>query len=297
MSVGSRRPETRMAFSFMVTLREGVEMALIVAILLGYLRSIGQRKHFREVWLGVAVAAVVCVAVGAGLELASREMDKQTLEAFEGFTMIFAVVILTGMSFWMQRTARSMSSGLRSHLDTALSGGSLAAVVLLAASSVGREGLETTLFLFAGSSTAGSGFDFIVGGVLGFGVAALVGLLIYHGARWFPIKRFLQVSSILLLIMAAGLLSNSVNELFGAGIITNLGDRPWDTDGIVSITSDLGKFLKALLGYDSAPSMLQIVLYWGYLIVAIGTYVALPLIQRSKPKAAPPTLSRGTDPV
>ena len=269
-----------MAFSFLVTLREGVEMALIVAILLGYLRSIGQKQHFREVWIGVGVAAAICVVVGAALELSSREMDKATLEAFEGFTMLFAVAILTGMSFWMQRTARTMSGELKAHMNTALNGGSLAAIVLLAATSVGREGLETTLFLFAGSSTAGSGAGFIIGGVLGFAVAAAIGFVIYHGGRWFPMKRFLQVSSIVVLIMAAGLLSNAINSLFGAGILTNIGERPWDTDNILSITSDLGKFLKTLVGYDSAPSMLQIVLYWGYLAITLGAYIAIPLLGR-----------------
>ena len=270
-----------MAFSFLVTLREGVEMALIVAILLGYLRSIGQQKHFREVWIGVGVAAVICLVVAVVLELASKEMDKATLEAFEGFTMLFAVVILTGMSFWMQRTARSMSAGLKAHMDRALSGGSLAAVVLLASSSVGREGLETTLFLFAGSSTAGSGAGFIFGGLLGFAVAAAIGAAIYHGGRWFPMKRFLQVSSIAVLILAAGLLSNSINALFGSGLLSNVGSRPWDTDGIISITSDLGKFLKTLFGYDSAPSMLQIVAYWSYLVLTIGAYVLVPVISKA----------------
>ena len=270
------------AFSFLVALREGVEMALIVAILLSYLRSIGQKQHFKEIWAGVVVAGAICLAVGVTLELASAEMDKKTLEAFEGFTMIIAVVLLTGMSFWMQKTARGMSAGLRSHVDSALSGGSVAALVLLAASSVGREGLETTLFLFAGSSTASSGFDFILGGLLGFVIAAGVGLVIYHGARWFPIRRFLQVSSVLVLIMAAGLLSNSISALYGAGILTNIGDRPWDTDNIISITSDLGKFLKTLAGYDSAPSMLQLVLYWGYLVLALGAYLLIPFLSNRK---------------
>ena len=256
-----------MTFSFLVTVREGIEMALIVAILLGYLRTVGQKQHFRDIWFGVAVAAAICLAIGASLEIASAELDKRVVEAFEGFAMIFAVIVLTGMAFWMKRQSAGISRELRAQVDSALNKGSVTALVLLAATSVGREGLETTLFLFAGSRTAGSGFDFVLGGVLGFVVAAAVGVGIYQGSRWFPMKQFFQVSGAVVIILAAGLLANSVVKLYEAALLTNLGDRPWDTDHLVSITSNLGKFLHTLLGYDSAPSMTQIVLYWGYLAI------------------------------
>jgi high-affinity iron transporter len=271
------------AFSFLVTLREGAEMALIVAILLGYLRNIGQRQHFREIWAGVALAAGVCIAIGAGLELASRELDDRVVEAFEGFTMIFAVVILTGMAFWMKRQASGISAELRAHVDTALTRGSVTALVLLAASSVGREGLETTLFLFAGSSTGGSGFQFVLGGVFGFVVAAFVGVGIYHGSSRIPLKPFFTASGIAVIVLAAGLLANSVVKLYEAAIITNLGDRPWDTDNLISMTSNFGKFLGTFLGYDSAPSLLQIGLYWSYLLVIGAAFLFVPV--RRKPGA------------
>ena len=280
-----------MGFSFLVTLREGVEMALIIAILLGYLRSIDQRQHFRAVWMGVGVAATICIAIGVGLELASRELDKRIVEAFEGFAMIFAVIVLTGMAFWMKRQARGISSELRAHVDQALNRGSMAALVLLAATSVGREGLETVLFLFAGSSTGDSGADFLLGGVLGFGVAAVIGVVIYAGAARFPLKLFFQVSGVVILVMAAGLLANSVVKLYEAAIITDLGSRPWDTEGLISITSDLGKFLNTLLGYDSAPSTLQIGLYWSYLVFALGAFLFLPLQWRSKRDAPVPAVA------
>ena len=270
-----------MAFSFLVTLREGAEMALIIAILLGYLRNIGQRQHFREIWVGVAIAAGVCIAIGAGLELASHELDKRAVEAFEGFTMIFAVIILTGMAFWMKRQASGISAELRAHVDTALSRGSVATLVFLAASSVGREGLETTLFLFAGSSAGGSGLQFVVGGVLGFAVAAVIGVGIYHGSSRIPLKPFFTASGVTVIILAAGLLATSVVKLYEAAIITNLGDRPWDTDNLISMTSTFGKFLSTLLGYDSAPSLLQIGLYWSYVLIIGAAFLFLPV--RRKP--------------
>lgn len=285
-----------MAFSFLVTLREGVEMALIVAILLGYLRNIGQRRHFREVWLGVAVAAVVCIAVGAILELASRELDKRVVEAFEGFTMIFAVIVLTGMALWMRRQAAGISAELRANVDQALNRGSVTAMVLLAASSVGREGLETVLFLFAGSTTGGSGAMFLLGGVLGFALATLAGVGIYHGSSRLPLKPFFMASGVMVLVLAAGLLANSVVKLYEAAIITNLGDRPWDTDHLISITSTTGKFLNTLFGYDSAPSTLQIGLYWSYLAVALGVFMFMPAARRAV-RPRPATLPEASPPV
>jgi high-affinity iron transporter len=265
-----------MAFSFLVTLREGVEMALIVAILLSYLRSIGRRDRFRDVWMGVGVAAAICIAIGAGLQLASQELDKRVVEAFEGFAMIFAVVVLTGMALWMKRQSAGISMELRQKVDAAVGGGSMAAIVLLAATSVGREGLETTLFLFAGSSNGASGPMFVIGGLVGFAVAAAVGAAIYGGARTLPLRPFFLVSGIVVIVLAAGLLANSVVKLYEAALITDLGPRPWDTEALVSITSDPGKFLSTLLGYDSAPSALQIGLYWSYLTMALGVFLFLP---------------------
>ena len=165
-----------MLFSLLVTAREGIEIALIVTILLGYLRRIDQKRHFREIWYGVAAAAALALAVGAGLEIASRELDGRVLAAFEGFTMLFAVAVLTWMLFWMKRQSSGISSALRHQIDSALSRGSIAALALLAFSAVGREGLETTLFLFAGSTSQSSDVAFVFGGVLGFAVAAAAGV-------------------------------------------------------------------------------------------------------------------------
>jgi high-affinity iron transporter len=262
-------------------------MALIVAILLGYLRSSGRQRYFRHVWAGVGVAAAVCIGIGVALEVASKELDGRIVEGFEGFTMIFAVAILTGMAFWMRSHARGISSQLRAQVDQALGGGSMAAVVLLAASSVGREGLETVLFLFAGSTTGTSAVEYIGGALLGFGVAAFIGMGIYKGSSRLPLKQFFMLSGIAVIVLAAGLLATSVVKLYEAAIITNLGSRPWDTENFISITSGLGKFLNTLLGYDSAPSMLQIVLYWGYLLTVGSAFILLPSRQPKSAVASP----------
>ncbi|HLZ70153.1 MAG TPA: FTR1 family protein [Dehalococcoidia bacterium] len=280
-----------MLFSFLVTLREGVEIALVITILLGYLRSTGQRRHFREIWLGAGVAAAVCLAVGAGLELASRELDSQLVEGFEGFTMLFAVALLTAMAFWMKRQASGISSELRAHVDQALGAGSMATLVLLAASSVGREGLETTLFLFAGSATAGAGLSFVIGGLLGFVLAAFIGVGLYHGSSRMPLKPFFTISGVVVIVLAAGLVSNGVAHLHESGLLSNIGVRPWDTDALIASTSTLGQFLNTLLGYDSAPALSQIVLYWLYLLGVAAAFLWLPAAARPPQRAVQPAIS------
>jgi high-affinity iron transporter len=164
----------------------------------------------------------------------------------------------------------------------------VAAIVLLAASSIGREGLETTLFLFAGSTTGASGTSFVLGGLLGFAIAAAIGVGIYQGSSRIPLKPFFLVSGIVVIVLAAGLVTNSIAKLHEAAILTDIGDRPWDMDTTISITSTEGKFLNTLLGYDSAPSTLQIGLYWTYLVAAGVAFVVLPASRRPNPAASTP---------
>lgn len=272
-----------MLFSFLVTLREGLEIALVITILLGYLRNIRQKRHFREIWIGVAAAITLSLAFGAVLEVTSRELDGRVLEAFEGFTMLFAVGVLTWMVFWMKRQSAGISSALRHQIDDALSHGSVVALAMLAFSSVSREGIETTLFLFAGSTNAASGAEFWTGGLLGFGIAALAGVVLYYGAARLPLKQFFLASGIVVIVLAAGLLSNGLTALQHAGVIDNLGSRPWDTDGTLSMTSTMGKFLHTVLGYDSAPFTYQIALYWCYLVAVLAAYALVPSGRRPAP--------------
>lgn len=277
-----------MLFSLLVTLREGIEIALVITILLGYLRNINQKRHFREIWIGIGLAVALSVAFGVALEITSRELSGPVLEAFEGFTMLFAVAVLTWMVFWMKRQSAGISRELRSQIDSALSHGSVFALAMLAFSAVAREGIETTLFLFAGSTGVASGTQFVLGGLLGFGIAGAAGVILYYGAAKLPLKQFFLVSGIAVIVLAAGLLSNSLANLHAAAIIDNIGSRPWDTEQTIPMTSTMGKFLHTVLGYDSAPAMAQIVLYWGYVVIVLGAYLLLPA---GKPQRARTTSS------
>ncbi|MBI5285587.1 MAG: FTR1 family protein [Chloroflexi bacterium] len=265
-----------MLFSLLVTLREGIEIALVVTILLGYLRNINQKRYFRQVWIGVVLAALLSLAFGAALEITSRELSGRVLEAFEGFTMLFAVVVLTWMVFWMKRQSAGISLALRSQIDSALSRGSVMALALLAFSAVAREGIETTLFLFAGSTNAGSATQFVGGGVLGFAIAGAAGVVLYYGAARLPLRQFFLVSGVVVVVLAAGMLANSLAELHDAALIGDIGSRPWDTESTISMTSTMGKFLHTVLGYDSAPATMQIGVYWTYMVAVLGAFLFMP---------------------
>lgn len=272
-----------MLFSLLVTLREGLEIALIVTILLGYLRNIGQKQHFREVWLGVIAAAVLALGVGVGLVVASRELSGRVLEAFEGSAMLFAVAVLTWMVFWMKRQSAGISANLRREIDVALSAGSVVALALISFSSVAREGIETALFLFAGSTGSVSGVQFVIGGAAGFGIAAAAGVVLYYGVARLPLKPFFLATGVAVIFLAAGLVSNGISGLHSAALLPNIGARPWDTEATLSMTSTTGRFLNTVLGYDSAPAWAQIAAYWGYLIVVLGAYLAWPDRRRKNP--------------
>lgn len=283
-----------MLFSFLVTVREGVEIALVVAIVLGYLARTGNRQHFRPIWIGVGAAAAVAVAFGAILHYTASGLSGAALEAFEGITMLGAVVVLTWMVFWMRKQSASLGRVLREEVDVAVAGGSLFALVGLAFSAVIREGFETVLFLFAGATAARSdaAAGFVGGGVLGFVVAGAVGYAVYRGAHRLPLRQFFTASGVVVVVLGAGLLSNGLGELVESGLIPHLGPRPWDTDGLLSSTSVLGRFLHTLVGYDAAPTVGQIVAYFTYLLSCLW---ALLFLGRTKAIPGPrPAESRAS---
>ena len=203
--------------------------------------------------------------------------------------MLFAVGVLTWMVFWMKRQSAGISRDLRMQIDTALSRGSVIALGMLAFSAVAREGFETVLFLFAGSTNATSGLEFWLGGIAGFAIAGAAGLVLYHGAARLPLKQFFLVSGIGVMVLAAGLLANGLAELHEAAVITDLGSRPWDTDAMLPMTSTLGKFLHTVLGYDSAPTMGQIGGYWFYIVTVLAAYLLWPVSRPSQTSRIEPS--------
>jgi high-affinity iron transporter len=264
-----------MVGAFLITLREGLEMSLIAGILFAYLARTGHRREFPTIWLGVAGAALMSVAAGGLIFATAGEFTGRWEQVFEAVALVTAVAVLTYMIFWMRRQAVTIRSELQARMSEALQAGSRAALVLLTAVSVGREGVETALFLFA-TARASSPLAAGVGAALGLAGAVMIGWLLYQGTYRLDLRAFFNVTSALLLLVGAGLLVRGVGELQEAGLVPPLIEHLWNSNAVVRETSTAGNFLQAMFGYTSAPSLLQVALYVIYL-VAVGWYYFRPV--------------------
>ena len=257
----------------MITLREGLEMSLIVGIILAYLARTGHRREFGAIWAGVAGAVGVSALAGGIILVTAGEFSGRGEQLFEALAMLTAVAVLTYMIFWMRRQAATMRSDLQSRLSDALRVGSGGALVVLTVASVGREGVETALFLFA-TARASAALPALAGAVLGLGCAVLLGALIYRGSYRLNLRTFFNVTGLLLLLVGAGLFVRGIGELQEAGLVPPLIPHMWNTGAVVPETSTMGSLLQAVLGYISAPSLVQVTLYLGYLAVVGWRYFA-----------------------
>ncbi|HEX6123628.1 MAG TPA: FTR1 family protein [Ktedonobacterales bacterium] len=261
-----------MIATFVLFLREGLEACLIVSILLAALRQLGQPQQMRAVWTGAILAAVGALAGGVAIYFTVRAYEDTTFEiVFETITYLLAVIILTGMTFWMQKHSRTLKSELVTKASTAGSG---FAFGLLAFTSVGREGLETAVFTVAVAFQT-NGILLILGGLLG--ILAAVGLCvaIYRLGYHLDYRLFFRVMGVLLLIFAAGLLVNAAHSLQELGWLT-FGSTPlWSTAHLLSQESEIGHLLHGLFGYTDSPTALQATLYVLYLAIAGAIFVRM----------------------
>jgi len=273
---------TEMGPSLLITLREGLEAALIVGIILAYLARTGNRDKSGAVWFGTAVSVLLSLLVGAGIFLTAGGIEGRAEEIFEGSAMFAAAGVLTYMIFWMRRQAINIRAHLQAQVQTALETGSVWALGLLAFVAVGREGVETALFMFATTKTA-TPLAATVGGLLGLGAAIILGYLLYRGTYRLNLRAFFNVTSVLLLLFAAGLLAHGIHEFHEAGVIPPIVESLWDTNAIVDEASTLGGFLKALWGYNGNPSLVEVLAYAGYLLLVGWMYFRPPTAKELRP--------------
>jgi high-affinity iron transporter len=260
----------------LLTTREGLEASLLVGIVLAYLAKTGNRDAFRVIWAGTAAAVAVSIACGAALFFTVGELEGRAEEIFEGVAMLSAVAVLTWMIFWMRKQAANIKKELEAKLAGALAAGSavgLASVVFFA---VLREGWETALFLFAISESS-SPLSTSVGAVIGLVVSIALGIGLYMGSRRLNLRQFFTVTGILLIVFAAGLLAHGAHEFQEAGLLPIAVEHVWDTNAALSEVSRLGEFLTALFGYDGDPSLLEVVAWASYLLLALGFFLR-PLV-------------------
>ncbi|MEX0832378.1 MAG: iron uptake transporter permease EfeU [Actinomycetota bacterium] len=271
-----------MGAAFLVTLREGIEAALIVSIVLAYLRQLERTDQSRLVWWGAGLATATSIAVGAIIFAIGAEFEGRAEELFEGLVSLGAVIVLTWMIFWMRRQAARIKSDLQERVDRALVGGGIA-LAGLAFFAVLREGVETALFLFGSDrATGASGVATVTGGLLGLATAILLGVLLYRGGTRINIRTFFKVTGALILVVAAGLFAFSVHELQEAGLLPFLDSTAFDISGVLSDEAGAGAILRAIFGYQANPTVLEVLAWAGYLAVT-GFMYFRPVSQLSRP--------------
>lgn len=274
-----------MAASLLITLREGLEAALIVGIILAYLARTGNRDKSGTVWVGTLAAAIVSGLAGATIFLTAGSIEGRSEEVFEGIAMFTAVAVLTYMIFWMRRQAINIRAHLQAQVNTALQSGSRVALGLLAFVAVGREGVETALFMFAATKAA-SPVAATVGGLLGLGAAVVLGYLLYRGTYRLNLRAFFNVTSVLLLLFAAGLLAHGIHEFHEAAVIPTVIESVWDINPVLDEKSTLGSFLKALFGYNGNPSLVEVLAWASYLLVVGWAYFRPPTARELRTQQA-----------
>jgi len=270
-------------------LREGVEAALIVSIILAYLARTGNSRHFSRIWLGTAAAALVSLVVGTGIYVTTRTLPNGTEQLFEGGTMLLAAAIVTWMLFWMRRQAASVKGELQARVDRAVTEGSLWGLAALAFMAIIREGIETSVFLVGQADSADASAPSIFAGALaGLAIAILLGYGFYRGTRRINLASFFRWTGIALVFIAAGLLSKGLHEFIEIGA---LGSGPWtvtafDLSGLLSHDTGIGAFLRALIGYSATPEILTLGVHLTYVVAILALYLR-PVRRTSPPSQSP----------
>ncbi len=283
-----------MVATFVIFLREGIEASMIVAILLAYLRQTGRRAHFRDVFLGVGAAMILILAGGVTAYLTLKTYaGSRTQTIFETGTYLLAAVVLTYMTFWMRDHSRTLSEDLRARTDAALDGRARWGLALLGFQAVGREGLETMVFTLA-IVFASSSKGVLTGGAAGLVVSLAIAFAIYHLGRRLNIGAFFKVVGALLMIFAAGILVDAVQNLQELGWVPWLADRLWSTSRLLQQSSTAGDIVHSFFGYSDHPTILQLIVYGGYLAVVITAYFGPGRGQRGASLSGPPDPRRQT---
>jgi high-affinity iron transporter len=275
-----------MIATLVIFLREGVEGSMIIAILLAYLNRIGRRDHFRDVFIGVGAALILATAGGAVVYETIRSYNGSRVQTiWETATYLLAASVLTYMTFWMRKHARSLSKELRARTDAALDGRARWGLGLLAFQAVGREGLETAVFTLAiifSTSTAGA----LGGAAIGLGASLAIAFVIYRLGHKLNLAKFFTVIGVLLMVFAAGLLADSVQNLQQLGWLPVLSSPMWHSASLLSESSAFGDVLHSFFGYSDSPTPLQLLIYAGYLAIVVVAYLGVRARLGSRPDRA-----------
>jgi len=270
-----------MLSTFIIALREGLEAALIVGILVAYVVRTDRRHLLKPLWTGVSVALIASLALGGLLAFTSAELSDRGEELFAGVTSFAAVGLVTWMVFWMKRTARNLRNELHGKIDGALMGGPIS-LALVAFFAVAREGLETALFVYSNFKTVGVASTATVGLILGLGLAVFLGYAIYNRSVKLDLSKFFTITGVALIIIAAGVLSYGIHEFQELGYLPGVDSFLWDVTPWIAKESLLSSLLGGLVGFDTTTSFVQFIGWSIYLLA-----VLIPYLSKGKSAVSP----------
>ncbi len=260
--------------NFLIGLREGLEAALVVGILVAYLVKTGRTDRLRPLWIGIGLAVGLSLAVGALLTFAQHGLDTfRAQETFGGVMSLVAVGFVTWMIFWMQRTSRSMKTELHHRLDAVVAGGA-GGVIITAFVAVAREGLETALFVWSAAKATETTTGPMIGATLGIGVAAVLGWLLYRRAVHLDLAKFFTWTGAGLIVVAAGVLAYGIHDLWEAGVLTGslFGNPAFDVSTTVPPGSWYGTVLRGTVNFRPDPSWAEVAVWATYLGVVMTLF-------------------------
>jgi high-affinity iron transporter len=261
-----------MSANFLIGLREGLEAAMIVVLLLAYVARTGRRHLVPRIWAGVGLAVAVSIGFGALLTFGPRGLTFQAQEAIGGSLSIAAVALVTWMVFWMARTSRTLGSDLRGKIDKVADGAAWG-LVAVAALAVGREGLETALFLWAAAQSAGQSSTPLLGAVLGLAAAAGLGYLLHRGALRVNLAKFFTLTGAALILVAGGVLAYGIHDLQEAGLLPGLQSLALVVTAAVPPSSWYGTLLKGTLNFSPATTWLEATAWILYVVPVLALYL------------------------
>ena len=277
-----------MLANYLIGLREGLEAALVVSILIAYLVRTGHRDRLRAIWLGVCLALAISLAFGALLTFTSSNLSFEAQERFGGIMSIIAVGFVTWMIFWMRRTARFLKTELQGKLDAALLMGTLA-LTLTAFIAVAREGLETSLFLWAAAQSVGSGPTALTGAALGIATAVTLAYLLYRRAVTINLATFFTWTGAALIVVAGGVFAYGVHDLQEAGTLPGLNNLAFDVSGTIPPDSWYGTLLKGVFNFSPQTTWLEAAAWLLYVVP-----VMILFFRPAKPSAPTPASPAST---
>jgi high-affinity iron transporter len=280
--------------NLLIGLREGLEAALVVSILITYLVRVRRRDVLPALWLGVISAIVLSLGIGAVLTFGSYGLSFQAQELIGGFLSIFAVGLITWMIFWLAKTSANLTGHLENSLDLSLSAGGFS-IALVAFLAVGREGIETTLFVWAAVQASGQTTLPLLGALLGIGTAVLLGYLIYRGMLKINLARFFRWTGVVLIVVSAGVLAYGVHDLQEAGLLPGLNALAFNLTSIIAPDSWYGTLLKGIFNFSPATTWLGFFTWWAY-ILTVGLLFTTAMRASTNPRSITPAVNPALPP-